>query len=186
MIKTKEQLRTDFKKLRDTIDASVRAEENQQIADRLLASQMYKDAKTVFAYISTGSEVKTGRIINTALTDGKKVAVPLCNTDLRTMKAVVINDISQLTIGSYGLFEPYYEDMQILEKSEIDLVIVPALSFDRNRMRIGYGGGYYDKFLADFKGLSVGLCFSCCVTDKLPTEEFDCPVDKVICPTEVV
>lgn len=186
MIEKKRQLRADFKKLRNSIEESVRADESKKIADRLLSSQIYKTARTIFVYVSAGSEVKTDTIIKTALTDGKRVAVPLCNTNLKTMDAVLIKDTSQLAIGAYGLFEPSYKDMQVLKKSEIDLVIVPALAFDRTGIRLGYGGGYYDKFLKDFNGFSVGLSFTCCITDRLPAEKFDCPVDRVICPAEVI
>ncbi len=181
----KKELRARYRSLRNSMSDTLQTAENEKIYELLINSQVYKDAQTIFIYVSVGSEVSTDKIIRKALSDGKRVAVPLCDTQSRTMSAVVIDDMSQLVCGAYGIPEPQ-TDNKPLEKNCIDLAIVPALAFDRRRMRLGYGGGYYDKFLKDFCGYSVGLAFSCCVTESLPCEEFDIPVCRVISTSEMI
>lgn len=185
MIEEKKRLRNEFKKIRNSIEKSVRASESERIIEMLLETEEYRNAKTVFAYVSVGSEVETYNLLERILSDGKRLAVPLCDTDSRIMSAVQIEDLSQLVCGAYGIPEPP-EDGRTLGREEIDLVVVPALCFDRSGMRLGYGGGFYDKFLCDFKGESAGLAFSQCIAESLPAEEFDCRVGRVICPEGVI
>lgn len=185
MIEEKKRLRSEFKKIRNSIEKSVRASESERIIEKLLETEEYRNAKTVFAYVSFGSEVETYNLLERILSDGKRLAVPLCDTDSRIMSAVWIEDLSQLVCGSYGIPEPPQKGIT-LGKKEIDLIVVPGLCFDRSGIRLGYGGGYYDKFLCGFKGDSVGLAFSRCITESLPSEEFDCKVDRIICPEGVV
>lgn len=185
MISEKRLLRAKFRSVRNSIDKALLMEESEKIFQHFIKSDFYKNAEVIFIYVSVGSEVETEKIIKAAFADGKRVAVPLCDAESRTMKAVLIDDMSELNVGSYGIPEPK-DTSRSIAKSNIDLVVVPALAFDKNRMRLGYGGGYYDKFLEGFNGFSVGLAFSQCVTDSLPTEEFDQPVNCVICPLEMI
>lgn len=185
MTEEKKRLRREFKKIRDSIEKSVRASESERIIKNLIETEEYKSAKTVFAYVSFGSEVETYNLLKRILADGKRLAVPLCDTDSRIMSAICIDDLTQLVCGAYGIPEPP-KDGIVLGKDEIDLVVVPALSFDRSGMRLGYGGGYYDKFLYGFKGNSAGLAFSQCIAESLPTDKFDCRTDRVICPEGVI
>ena len=185
MICDKKALRARYRALRCSIDSDLRDAENKKIYEHLAGSKTFKNAKTIFVYVSIGSEVSTDKIIKKALEDGKQVAVPLCDTQNKTMYAVVIKDTSELLCGSYGIPEPPATN-EILDKKCIDLAIVPALAFDRHKMRLGYGGGYYDKFLKSFDGYSIGLAFSSCIAEKLPCEEFDIPVCEVISTTEMI
>lgn len=185
MIVEKKILRKKYKVLRDSIEADVRASESKKIAELLYENEFYKKAETVFIYVSFGSEAETADIIKRAFADGKRVAVPLCDTKLKIMSAIEIDGMDGLSTGAYGIMEPR-DKSRTVAKNEIDVVIAPALSFDKSGVRLGYGGGYYDKFLKDFCGISVGLCYSECLADKLPAEEFDCRVDRVICPERMI
>ncbi len=137
------------------------------------------EAKTVFLYLSFGSEVETLALTKKLLALGKEIAVPRCDPQTKTMTAVRLTDFQQLRPGSYGILEPA-PDAPVISKEEIDLCLVPGLAFDQEGYRLGYGGGYYDKFLKDFSGKKLGLAFLECLTDRLPREEFDLPVDAVI------
>lgn len=182
----KKYLRAEFKKIRDSIQKSVRDTENKKIAENLINSDFYKNAKTVFIYASFGSEVETYDIIKQIIADEKRLAVPRCITKTHTMEAVCIKSTDELICGAYKISEPSENNKNILNPSEIDLVIVPALAFDRKGFRLGYGGGYYDRFLRDFGGASIGLCYAECLVDNLPYEEFDCRVSRIICPEEML
>ncbi len=188
---TKADLRRKYAQIRDSIDEDIRNCMSESILDILCDTEVYAKAKTVFIYVSVGSEVKTHNLIDKAVSDGKRVVVPLCNTESHTMDIYEIKDTGQLETGSYSIPEPKANLIAsgIIQKvmpSEIDLAVVPAVVFDKRGMRIGYGGGYYDRFLSEFKGISAGVAFSQCIVDVLPTEEFDCGVDKIICPEGMI
>ncbi len=177
---TKTQLRREWKAVREEIPH--RAEKNQRIQEKFLTHSAIKQAKSVFLYLSFGSEVDTIPLFEELLGRGIRVSVPRCHRSTKEMEAVEITDLSQVKPGSYDILEPD-PDLTPLSPSEIDVVVVPALAFDKEGFRLGYGGGYYDRFLADFTGTTIGLAFSDCITERLPGEEFDRPVDVVL--TEV-
>ncbi len=180
-----------YAQIRDNINKNIRREMSMKIQDIICQSDIYKAANLVFAYVSVRSEVETHSLIDRALNDGKRVVVPLCNTQTHTMDMYEIKNRDQLETGAYDICEPKAVliasgDVQKVMPAEIDLAIVPGVVFDKRGMRIGYGGGYYDRFLKDFEGVSVGFAFSQCVTDVLPTEEFDCGVDIIVCPEGMI
>lgn len=182
---TKGEYRKKYTEIRASIDDKRRDIENKIIADKLFDMDEYKSAETVFVYVSYGTEVDTKKIIKKMLTDGKRVAVPLCDTESHTMSLILTDGLERLTKGAYGIYEPNRDEvlrgeMTEITESQVDLAIVPGLCFDVNGNRLGYGGGYYDRFLENFNGFSVGLAFSDCVTEFLYTEEHDCRVNRVI------
>lgn len=181
----KRELRKTYAQKRNLIDKDVWVCYNNKIADKLLKSDLYKSAKTVFVYVSIGSEVETLGLIDRMIADGKAVAVPLCDTKSHTMKSVLIKSRADLKRGAYNIPEP--DDISnVIDKSEIDLCIVPALAFDRHGMRLGYGAGFYDRFLQGFDGISVGIAFDECIAESLPHDEFDVAVDVIISPNEFI
>ncbi len=155
------------------------AEKSRQICEKVCRHSAIAEAKTVFVYLSFGSEVETIELVKQLLAMGKRVGVPKCDTKHRTMVAAEITEITGLIPNSYGILEPT-KDAPILSKGEIDVVLVPALAFDEEGFRLGYGGGYYDKYLADYSGVVLGLAFAACVTKRLPRGDFDRPVDAVV------
>ncbi len=179
MCKGKAELRKEWKLRRSEIKD--REEKSRKIAENLLALPAIQKAKTVFLYLSAGSEAETLSLTKELLRMGKRVAVPVCDTKTHEMVAAEIKDLAEVTAGAYGLLEP--KEVKAILKEEVDVVLVPGLAFDKDGYRLGYGGGYYDRYLADFSGKSIGLCFAECFADCLPKEEYDKPVDLVI--TEV-
>ena len=175
----KTALRREWKARRNGI--SKKEEKSRKIAENLLSLPAMEQAKMVFLYLSVGSEAETITLAKELLFKGKRIAVPVCDRKTHTMAAAEITDVAQVTVGAYGLSEP--KEKKIISKEEIDLILVPGLAFDKAGYRLGYGGGYYDRYLDGFAGISIGLCFEECLTDRLPQGKYDKPVDLVI--TEV-
>lgn len=157
------------------------AEKDESIFRKICSTDLYKSAETVFVYYSVGSEADTHKIIESALSGGKRVALPKCTDTKGIMEFYFIEDISEsLTDGAFSLKEP---DVSACEKAvfgDSDICFVPGLAFDLSGCRIGYGGGYYDRFLSNFKGSTIGLTYEECLCEKLPCGEYDIMVDMII------
>lgn len=176
----KRELRRYWGSLRNEIPAGIRRDKSAKIADKILSDSMVAESEIIFSYVSCKSEPCTHLLIKELLFMGKRIAVPLCDLNSHTMQAVEIHDFGGLTRGAYGILEPPADNKSLIQKSEIQLILVPALAFDREGYRLGYGGGFYDRYLEDFGGRSIGLAFSECIADSLPHMEHDKPVDFVL------
>lgn len=170
--------------VRDGLSPGERLEKSAAIAGLLTGCGAYKNADTVMTYVSFGSEVSTDLILEKIRNDGKTAAVPLCGKN-RDMTARVIKSKDELRPGAYGVPEPSVES-PVIGKNNIDLIIVPGLGFDKNGFRIGYGKGYYDRYLSGFEGASIGLCFEACLLDRVFREETDQKTDIVITEKEII
>lgn len=174
----------DKKLLRKTIRDQKRAMTVEQIEEksRLLGvqfcnSDFYRQAKSIYGYLPYNQEVRTVAMLEQALKDGKRVAVPKCYGD--EMRFIWMEDLSKVEKGYAGIPEPIADDP--VADDETALVLMPGLAFDPMGHRIGYGGGFYDKFLAKEPGHpTLALCYDFQMLDHLETEEFDIPVDRVI------
>lgn len=181
----KAELRRRLIDIRNSIPAAKREEKSRKIKEAVLAMPEIREADTVFVYVSFGSEVSTRDLIEELLSMGKHVGVPLCNTDTHTMSVIEITDFTQLKEGHYGIPEPdrkLIDDgvLREITKEEISIAVIPAAAFDSDGYRMGYGGGYYDRFLDGFRGKSLGLAFLECAVRRLPREEHDMAADAVI------
>ena len=174
---TKKSLRSEYRKIRASVHG--RGTKNKSITELVLGSEQYKNADKIFAYWSVDSEVDTFNIISKALNDMKMVALPKCTDKDGNMEFYYIASIDDLLDGMYGIKEPpvVHSADNFTESS---LCIVPALAFDIKGFRLGYGKGYYDRFLERFKGISMGLCFSDCLCEKLPRDSYDKKVDYIV------
>ena len=173
----------DKKALRSQIRALKRAmteEEiqlrSQKLGEKFLASEAYQNAKTIYGYLPYNQEVRTTPMLEQALKDGKKVAVPKCYDD--EMRFIWLDDLTRVEKGYAGIPEPI-DDGPIADDPTA-LVLMPGMAFDPQGHRIGYGGGFYDKFLAKENHPTLALCYDFQVFDSLETEEFDIPVDCVL------
>lgn len=148
-----------------------------QLGDLFVQSALYRDAKTIYGYLPYNQEVRTIPMLERALQDGKKVAVPKVYGD--TMKFIYLEDLSQVEKGYAGIPEPI-ADGPVAEDSTA-LVLMPGLAFTQNGDRMGYGGGFYDRFLAEEpEHPTLALCYAFQMVENLPTEEYDIPVDCVL------
>ena len=173
------------KEMRAYIRSKKRAMTEEQIvsASRMLAlrfreSELYQNAKSIYGYLPYNQEVRTTEMLEQAIRDGKRVAVPKCYGD--EMRFIWLDDLSQVAPGYANIPEPIADGPVADDKTA--LVLMPGLAFDPTGRRIGYGGGFYDRFLAeepDHPTLALGYGFQ--LVEKLETEEFDIPVDQVIC-----
>ena len=174
----------DKKALRAAIRQKKRAMTEEQIVSKseklgqLLAdNELYKNAKTFYGYLPYNQEVRTIPMLEQALRDGKRVAVPKCYGD--EMKFIYLDDLSKVEPGYANIPEPI-EDGPIADDPTA-LVLMPGLAFDPEGHRVGYGGGFYDKFLAQEPDHpTLALCYDFQMLDHLETEEFDIPVDCVL------
>lgn len=156
----KKDLRRQALALREQLSASYRAEADAAIFQIVTESALYREAPIVFTYASVGTEVDTHAIINRSLEAGKVVALPRCVRGTRTMAWHRIASLDDLEPGFCGLDEPVDDDATLLDPARVpitSLALVPGLLFDDAGYRLGYGGGYYDRFLAEFPGVSLGL-----------------------------
>ena len=159
MIDTKKtEFRSFFKKVRNKIPTQERKDKSELIAQKFLSEFLNDSYTTYFMYNSFSSEVETGDIIQKLWESDKKILIPRCKTDELTMKAVVYNPQEKLTANIYGISE---NKSAVDCREEIDIIVLPGIAFDITGTRIGFGKGYYDRFvnsLVDTPVL-VGLCF---------------------------
>lgn len=173
-------LRNKYKKIRLSMNPRRKAKMDKNILKRVISLREYSKEDTLFTYVSKPIEVDTLKIIEKALKDSKKVAVPKCITTTRGMDFYYINSLDDLEIGTFGVLEPIESKCEKVTDLNHGLCIVPGFSFDRFGYRLGYGMGYYDRFLSNFKGSTVGLCYYNCMKKELPHGYYDKPVDIMV------
>ena len=149
---------------------------DQALTDQFLKHPFYQEAKVIATYLSFPHEFQTQELIEQALKDGKKVLIP--KTYPKGRMDFVVYDPQQLVKTSFGLLEPQ-GDLEVVDASQIDLIHVPGLAFTREGYRIGYGGGYYDRYLKHFPGHTLSTIYPCQVQQFMP-ENHDIPVQEVL------
>ena len=174
----------DKKELRRSIRERKRAMTEEEIVSRseklgelFVASEAYKNAKTIYGYLPYNQEVRTVPMLEQALRDGKRVAVPKCYGD--EMKFIYMDDLSKVEKGYANIPEPIADEP--VADDVTALVLMPGMAFDPQGHRCGYGGGFYDKFLAaEPNHPTLALCYEFQMLPHLETEAHDIPVDYVI------
>ena len=150
---------------------------SQKLQEKFLATEFYRRAKTIYGYLPYNQEVRTVPILEKALADGKRVAVPKVYGD--EMKFIYLPDLTLVETGYSGIPEPIADEP--IGDDPTALVLMPGMAFDPQGHRIGYGGGFYDKFLAaEPDHPTLALCYDFQMLPHLETEEFDIPVDCVL------
>ena len=149
---------------------------DQALTEQLLQHPFYQEAKVIATYLSFPHEFQTQELIEQALRDCKKVLIP--KTYPKGRMDFVVYDPQQLVKTSFGLLEPQ-GDLEVVDASQIDLIHVPGLAFTTDGYRIGYGGGYYDRYLEQFSGRTLSTVYPCQVQDFIP-ENHDIPVEEVL------
>lgn len=173
----KKELRVRIKEAKKAMTPAQIDELSEDLCRQFLETQEYRDAKTLYGYLPYNQEVRTWSLLEQALKDGKKVAVPKVYGD--EMRFIYMDDLSKVFTGYAGIPEPI-SDTPVADDPAA-LVLMPGLAFDREGHRIGYGGGFYDRFLENEPNHpTVALCYSFQLLDHLDTEEHDIPVDRVL------
>jgi len=186
--------KADFRKIvqtrrntSDTVDLEKDLYNTKIITDRYLELDSYKEAEIIFVYSSMEKEIPTQRIINTAIKDGKKVALPKVITGVKAgakMDFVFINKDTEYKTGVYGILEPVSDEFINVNdiKDKIEMLI-PGLCFDLRGRRIGYGGGYYDRYLTKYpedKFHITALAYEYQMFESLPFAENDKSVNLIV------
>lgn len=181
MIAQKTALRRALTEIRKHLAAEGNHERDRRILENLSALEEYRRAALILCYCSTPLEVGTADIIRTAFSNGKAVALPCCDPATHTMHFYTFTDFSELSQSHYGIREPQKAESNLVRDFTGAVCIVPALSVDMNGHRLGYGGGYYDRFLEMHPTLfTVGLCYSDCLREALPVQIHDIPLRAVV------
>ncbi len=175
----KGELRLKAREYRASLSEKEKNQLDGAIYSRLIATYQYRECKVLLIYASTAIEVDTSRIINHALQNGRRVALPRCIKGTRDMVFHYITDIGQLESGAFGVMEPQ-EHLPEWQQSDGGLAVVPALMLDGYGYRLGYGGGYYDRFLSGFKGDTVGITYSANYCNRLNHGRYDVPLGAVL------
>ena len=181
----KTKIRNEYKQKRLSIPLEQKNKMDEEICKRFLSLSSYRYSDTVLLYSPLKGEINTDIILNDALSKGKKVAFPRC-IENNEMVYHYITSKEQLTSGKYGISEPL-EDLPLYD-NEIghSICILPAICYDKRGYRLGYGKGYYDRFLSNFKGVKVGLIYNDFIIDEIPSGKFDLPSDIVITEKRVI
>lgn len=174
----KRQLWQEIKASVRELPHSYRREADTRIAERLCGLDAYRRSNVIFVYVGTSGEIDTVPILSNALSDGKQVGVPLCVSP-GVMEVRRIADFDSLIKGFYGIMEPKAE-CPLISPGEIDLAVVPCLSCTWEGVRLGYGGGYYDRYLNQVSGLKLVLCREKVMRENLPLEPHDIIADGVL------
>jgi 5-formyltetrahydrofolate cyclo-ligase len=185
-IMDKKVLRAEMKETLSKLPRPLYEEYSYQIAMQLFDDQDWVQANVIGITISQSLEVDTYQIIRKAWEQGKQVAVPKCNPNERRMSFRLLNKFSQLETVYFGLLEPIVNMTAEVEPDSIDLIIVPGLAFTTNGFRIGFGGGYYDRFLRTYSGKTLSLAFPQQIIPSFEAEEHDIPVSKIITDQKVI
>ncbi len=171
---SKENLRNYAKYLRKNIKNKEIPED--KIKNKVLNNKKVLKSKNILIYVSLKDEVNTKIIIEELWNLNKNIYVPKVEKNI--INFYKINDFKELVIGSYNILEPITNIKYQYNKK--DLIILPGLLFDKHNNRLGYGGGYYDKYLSDKKLYKIGICFSTFLVDKLTIDKYDIKMDEVI------
>ncbi len=169
-------LRQEYLARRAALPPEERQRRDQKICDLILASTSYRYAETVLGYYPRADEIDIRPVLEAALQSGRQVYLPRCAPEHR-MHYRRITALSDVEAGTYGLCEPP-EDAPCYETEQVvpTLCLVPGVVFDRFGYRIGYGGGYYDRFLREFHGAAAGVVYRDFICPTLPAGRFDLPL----------
>ena len=170
----KQKKKKNYKIIRSNIVD--RYKKDQTIFEQIINNTFVKESKLILIYFSNQDEVDTKELINFFLSLHKLVALP--KVIGKEIVFYYINSINDVKTGKFGIKEPI-TGSKVLDYSD-SVCIVPGICFDKNNYRIGYGGGYYDRFLKDYNGYTIGITYNECLVDKIDIDSYDVKLDKVI------
>ncbi|MTI88758.1 MAG: 5-formyltetrahydrofolate cyclo-ligase [Balneolaceae bacterium] len=176
----KEELRREILASRDTIPEEVWKRKSDQLVSQLMETDLFLKAQKIHCYVSMNQrrEVNTHSFIKKLLAADKEVYVPVTNFEDGTLSHVRLHSFDDLSPNIWGVLEP--TDAEKVHIDVFDLIIVPMVAADKQGNRLGYGKGFYDRFLSHTEGIKVGLVFERFVQKEIPTEDFDVKLDVLI------
>lgn len=188
MLQEKKLIRQAVLEKRGCLTPLEAAQKSEAICRAVVATRAFVSARFIMAYIDARNEVQTEGIIRQAWAEGKRVAVPVCIPQTHMLLVSELTSFGELRDGFYGIKEPMEQCVRPVSPEQLDLIIVPAVAYDRRGYRIGYGGGYYDRFLSslDKDIVTIGIAFDIQIVGEVPVQPFDIPVDMVITESGII
>lgn len=177
--KDKENLRKEMIEVAENLDENYMKSSDEKIIEGLLKSEEYINSKNIFCYVGKRPEINTSIFIEKAIKDGKILAVPYCVDD-KIMKAYKIESIDDLRVGKYNILEPDPNKSKEIAKEDLDLIVVPCCSVDMDGNRLGFGKGYYDRFLESIKAEKILLIREKQIAKKIAVSKYDVKIEKII------
>jgi len=181
----KQKIRKQMLLLRDGMTREEVEFLSKEIIDRVYSMQQFKESNLIMSYVNFRNEVKTVDFIDKCISLGKKVAVPkIVDTGEKRQEiiAVQITGVSHLAKGKFGILEPGEKNLAVIDPSCLDFIVVPGIAFDLNKNRLGFGKGFYDRFLSrtNTRCIKVGLAYEMQIIESLPFSHYDIPLDFVV------
>lgn len=185
----KKALRKEMLEKRSQLSLQEIKEKSKTITNSLLNLNEYNKSQFIFTFISFKDEVDTHEIIKSSLKKDKRIGVPITVPEKKQLKVSEIMDFdNELELSYYDILAPKEKNIRIVAPELIDLVLVPGVIFDRRGYRVGYGGGYYDRFFSklDKNVLKIGLCYDMQIQSNVPRDSYDIPVDYILTEKEFI
>lgn len=180
MMSEKDALRRRFKEWREQLSPPEHTALSAALCQQVELLPAFQEPTWLLGFSPLAGEPDIRPLLQAALLNGRRVALPRCVRDTRELRFYEITSWDELTSGSYGIAEPPENPARLWQPTADALCIVPALSYDRQGYRLGYGGGYYDRFLPAFSGITLGLCPQACLQAELPRDAYDQPISVVV------
>lgn len=180
----KSTLRNEVREALSKMTAATYRNQSFAVAKKVLQETYIIEANTIGITISNMPEVDTIHLIEALWRMGKKIAVPKCDPKTREMTFYAIESFAQLETVYMHLREPIPEVCEFVDANEMDVILVPGVVFDHRGYRVGYGGGYYDRYVLNYSGKLMSLVFDEQLRKQVPIEAHDCPVDIIVTPTK--
>lgn len=182
----KKEIRKSILNIRKSLEIPVFQEKSDSVTEKLINSEAYKKSNVIMAYIDFRNEVSTEKFIKKALKDNKKVIIPISIVETKELLLSELKDYdTELKSGTYGILEPKEDFIREVKKDIIDLILVPGVAFDLRGYRVGYGAGYYDRFLKNISPTvpKIALAFDLQIVENAYPDSHDFPVDYIITET---
>lgn len=174
----KKSLRKLYRKIRKSISHIQKSDFDKRIFTSLINSDLFKSSDLILVYVSVSDEADTLNLIEYSLNNNKRIAVPVCEN--KNMYFSEIHSLNELSEGEYGIPTVKNGNNIPVKLTADTLCVVPGLCFDKSGCRIGYGGGYYDRFLSSNKIKAVGLCYERCLCNSINPDTYDVSVDYIL------
>ncbi len=179
----KKEIREKLLDMRRSLTSKYIEEASEQIFSRLCAMEEVKNAQNIMVYSNFENEVKTAKLTGWLLFQGKNVFLP--TVEKKEMFAVNIKNAA-LELSGFGIAQPRLSGENVMEPEKLDVIIVPGIAFDREKNRLGFGGGYYDRFLPQSKACRIALAYDFQITKAIPREEHDQRMDYIVTPEDTI
>ena len=180
-MKEKEVLRKKIVEQRKNKNEFEINQSSKIIFEKIISNDLYKQAQTIMLYSALSGEINVDDLINQALKDNKTVCINYLHEKFGIMDAAVISNISDLVLGKFNIKMPKKENLKIINPKNLDLIFVPGLAYDKNGYRLGFGGGYYDRFLVKTSNANlIGVIYDEYILNELPKEKHDIPMNYLV------